>query len=61
MLNYNDQPHNEKNKSPTSKDLSIRMMQFFNHYLKEKPAPVWMTKGIPATEKGKTLGYELDK
>ncbi|MGM0504527.1 MAG: alpha/beta hydrolase family protein, partial [Bacteroidota bacterium] len=57
MLNYNGQPHNEKNKSPNTKDLSIRMMQFFNHYLKDKPAPDWMKYGIPATEKGKTLGY----
>ena len=57
MLNYNGQPHNEKNKSPNTKDLSIRMMQFFNHYLKNKPAPDWMKYGIPATEKGKTLGY----
>jgi dipeptidyl aminopeptidase/acylaminoacyl peptidase len=61
LLNYNGQPHNEKRRSPTNKDLSKRMMQFFDHYLKEKPAPVWMTKGIPATKKGKTLGYELDK
>jgi len=35
------------------------MMQFFDHYLKGKPAPVWMIKGIPAVKKGKTLGYEL--
>ena len=61
MLNYNGQPHNEKRRSPNNKDLSKRMLQFFDHYLKEEPAPVWMTKGIPATEKGKTMGYELDK
>ena len=30
------------------------------HYLKGEHAPVWMIKGIPATEKGKTMGYELD-
>ncbi len=61
MLNYNGQPHNEKRRSPNNKDLSKRMMQFFDHYLKDEPAPIWMTKGIPATEKGKTMGYELDK
>ncbi len=61
MLNYNGQPHNEKRRSPNNKDLSKRMMQFFDHYLKGEPAPVWMTKGIPATEKGKTMGYELNK
>ena len=53
MLNYNGEPHNLKAKSPAGKDLSIRMMQFFDHYLKGKPAPVWMTKGIPATKKRK--------
>jgi hypothetical protein len=33
------------------------MFGFFNHYLKGTPAPEWMIKGIPAIEKGKTLGY----
>jgi len=59
MLNYNGEPHYLKAKSPDNKDLSIRMMQFFNHYLKSKPQPEWMKYGIPATKKGKTLGYEL--
>ena len=61
MLNYNGAPHNEKNKSPNTYDLSIRMKQFFDHYLKATPAPKWMIEGIPATKKGKTLGYETDK
>ncbi|MFO8234005.1 MAG: prolyl oligopeptidase family serine peptidase [Bacteroidales bacterium] len=59
MLNYNDAPHNERADSPNRKDFSIRMKQFFDHYLKNDPAPVWMEKGIPATKKGKTRGYEL--
>ncbi len=59
LLNYNGQPHNLKAKSPDCMDLTIRMMQFFDHYLKEKPMPYWMKYGIPATEKGKKLGYEL--
>ncbi len=58
LINYNGEPHNLKDKSPNCKDLSIRMMQFFNYYLKDEPAPVWLTKGIPAIKKGKTLGYE---
>lgn len=61
LLNYNGEPHNLRHNSPNRKDLSIRMMQFFDHYLKDKPAPVWMTEGIPAVKKGKTMGYELDK
>ncbi len=59
MLNYPGEPHNLKDKTPDNKDLSIRMMQFFDHYLKGKPMPVWMKDGIPALKKGKTLGYEL--
>ncbi len=61
LLNYNDEPHNLKDKSPGCKDLSIRMFQFFEHYLKGKPAPVWLVKGIPAIKKGKELGYDLIK
>jgi dipeptidyl aminopeptidase/acylaminoacyl peptidase len=61
MLNYNGAPHNEKAKSPNCRDLSIRMKQFFDHYLKDAPAPVWMEEGIPAIKKGRTKGYELTK
>jgi hypothetical protein len=42
-------------------DLSIRMRQFFDHYLQGKPMPVWMKSGIPAVEKGEKLGYELEE
>jgi len=61
LLNYNGESHNLRDKSPNCLDLSIRMMQFYNHYLKNEPAPIWMTKGIPAIKKGKTLGYEINK
>lgn len=60
MLTYNNDDHNLM-KWPNRVDLSIRMMQFFDHYLKGKPMPVWMSKGIPATKKGKMDGYELDE
>lgn len=42
-------------------DYNTRMMQFFDHYLKDIPAPVWMTRGIPASRKGLDNGYEYDK
>ena len=29
------------------KDLTIRYFQFFDHYLKDAPAPKWMTDGVP--------------
>lgn len=58
MINYNGMDHNIENRFWANRvDLSTRMFGFFNHYLKGYPAPEWMTKGIPATEKGKTLGY----
>jgi dipeptidyl aminopeptidase/acylaminoacyl peptidase len=58
MLTYNDEPHNLKTTSWANRvDLSTRMFQFFNHYLKGKPMPAWMEKGVPAIEKGKNPGY----
>ncbi|WP_430812703.1 MULTISPECIES: prolyl oligopeptidase family serine peptidase [unclassified Carboxylicivirga] len=58
MLVYNDEQHNLTRRA-NSKDLSIRMMQFFDHYLKGELMPVWMHDGIPAVKKGKELGYDL--
>ena len=57
MLNYNNEAHNLVQRR-NRKDLSIRMLQFFDHFLKGEPMPLWMKKGIPATEKWKTMGYE---
>ena len=36
-------------------------MQFFDHYLQGKPAPVWMTKGVSRVDKGKYFGYDLEQ
>ncbi len=58
MLVYNNEEHNLTRRA-NEKDLSRRMMQFFDHYLKGKPMPLWMKNGIPATEKGKKMGYEI--
>jgi len=33
------------------KDFQIRMKQYFDHYLKGKPAPEWMIKGVPFIQK----------
>lgn len=58
LLNYNNEPHNLKAESWANRiDLTKRMMQFFDHYLKDSPMPEWMEKGLPAIEKGKNLGY----
>lgn len=58
MLNYNGMDHNLEEKYWANRmDLTVRMMSFFDHYLKNKPAPEWMVKGIPAVDKGRKLGY----
>ena len=41
------------------KDWQTRMQQFFDYYLMDAPAPVWLVEGVPATMKGKTLGLEV--
>ncbi len=58
MLNYNGEAHGltrEVNRA----DWAIRMQQFFDHYLLDAPAPVWMASGVPAVLKGRDLGLEL--
>ncbi len=56
MLVYNDEAHNLQ-KRQNRKDYDIRLMQFFDYYLKGAPEPEWMKKGIPAIEKGINTGY----
>lgn len=58
MLNYNNEAHNLVQRQ-NRKDIQIREQQFFDHYLKGAKAPVWMTSGVPASQKGKTWGFEL--
>ena len=58
MLNYNGEPHGLRQRQ-NQEDWAIRMQQFFDHYLMDAPAPVWMVEGVPAVMKGKTLGLEI--
>lgn len=58
LLNYNNEAHNLVQRQ-NRKDIQIREQQFFDYYLKGAKAPVWMVSGIPATEKGKTWGFDL--
>ena len=53
LFNYNGEPHH-LDKRPNQKDYTIRMQQFFDHYLKGAPAPAWMEKGVPYIEREKT-------
>jgi hypothetical protein len=36
------------------------MMQFFDHYLKDKPAPLWMLDGIQTSKEGINDSFKLD-
>ena len=58
MLQYNGEEHNLIERR-NRKDLSIRLSQFFDHYLKGAKAPAWLLYGVPAIDKGKNWGLEV--
>jgi dipeptidyl aminopeptidase/acylaminoacyl peptidase len=58
MFNYNGQPHGLRNRAD-QKDYTIRLKQYFDHYLKGAPAPAWMEKGVPYLERERTALSEL--
>ncbi len=52
MFTYNGEPHGLRRRADM-KDYTVRMQQFFDHFLKGAPAPEWMEKGIPYLERDK--------
>ncbi|MFC1563426.1 alpha/beta hydrolase family protein [candidate division KSB1 bacterium] len=52
FLSYPEEGHNLK-KLENQVDFTKRLWAFFDHYLKDKPAPDWMIRGIPHLEKKK--------
>jgi Prolyl oligopeptidase family len=46
MLQYKGENHGLA-KLENRKDYSMRMLEFFDHHLKGKPAPSWLQEGIP--------------
>jgi dipeptidyl aminopeptidase/acylaminoacyl peptidase len=46
FLQYRGEPHHLK-KYANKLDYSIKMKEFFDHWLKGAPAPEWMTDGVP--------------
>lgn len=50
MLVYNGEDHNLVQRH-NAKDLSVRLYQFFDHFLKDAPMPTWMKEGRSAVEK----------
>lgn len=57
LLNYNNEAHNLVQRQ-NRKDIQRREQQFFDHFLKGAPAPQWLQRGVPATEKGVNWGWE---
>ena len=47
MLEYKGENHGLR-KPENQKDYTVRMKEFFDHYLMDKPAPKWMQEGIPS-------------
>lgn len=59
LLEYNGEDHNlveRKNR----KDLSVRLGQFFDYYLKDAKPAKWIKDGVPATDKGKDWGLGIE-
>jgi len=53
LFDYNGEPHGLR-KRPNQKDYTIRLQQYFDHYLKGAPAPAWMEKGVRYLEREQT-------
>jgi dipeptidyl aminopeptidase/acylaminoacyl peptidase len=59
MLQYNGEDHNlveRKNR----KDLSIRLAQFFDYWLKDAKPADWIKNGVSATQKGISWGLDVE-
>ncbi len=50
LLSYPDEPHHLRVEA-NQKDFQIRMKQYFDHFLKDAEAPVWMTNGVKHLDK----------
>ena len=57
MLQYDGQDHNLDGVS--SVDYTIRLTQYFDHFLKAFREPKWMSDGVPARSNGTEDGLEL--
>jgi dipeptidyl aminopeptidase/acylaminoacyl peptidase len=49
MLQYKGENHGVV-KPANRKDYTVRMREFFDHYLQGKPAPAWLSQGVPHLE-----------
>lgn len=56
MLQYNGEAHNIRARK-NRKDITKRLQQFFDYYLKGDEMPRWMKEGIDPLRKGQDLGF----
>jgi dipeptidyl aminopeptidase/acylaminoacyl peptidase len=54
FLSYPDEGHGLR-KFENQYDFQSRLHEFFDHYLKDEPAPPWMIEGVPYLEKERQL------
>lgn len=60
MLRYQVGGHGMGNLDlPNNKDLYLRMLHFFDHYLKGVPTPKWMMDSLPIWERSREEGFKL--
>lgn len=54
MVTYKGENHGIA-KMPNRKDYAVRMLEYFDHMLKDKPAPLWWSQGINRIDMDKSL------
>lgn len=60
LLSYPDEPHH-LGKEANQKDFQTRMKQYFDHYLKDAEAPLWMKEGVKHLDKGRVGPEVMEK
>ncbi|MFT4030977.1 MAG: prolyl oligopeptidase family serine peptidase [Siphonobacter sp.] len=60
LINYNGEKHGNRIRK-NQKDWTIRMWQYLDFYLKDAPAPQWLSEGLPMVEKGINQRLQLIK
>lgn len=59
LLQYNTEDHNLMERK-NRKDLSVRLGQFFDHYLKDTKPANWIKNGVQAVDKGRDWGLQIE-
>ncbi len=59
LLQYNNEDHNLMERK-NRKDLSVRLGQFFDYYLKDAKPANWIKNGVQAVDKGRDWGLQVE-